>query len=247
MRLRHSCLVAAVSGIGFVSAAQATLSVSLVHVPFVAGASADDAVLANPNSVPRTFELRVDQEAGEKWSFGTINMPLQGSATKKFYSPATGSDFSQESVWDTVGLRNLHEDTYLTSPDGGNGHGGAGAGGNQPSLTILGKSDYPANQTGPAVMPTSSNSADTIDVSWGDQTASLSTKGNGTYAIANITLMGFSKGTMVGHVGGTQHNFTDLSYSFNIPLPWISTMTGLRTPTTSRIFCSFWEARHIRV
>jgi hypothetical protein len=215
MRLRHSCLVAAVAGIGFVSAAQATLSVSLVEVPLAAGAKTDDPQLGTLNNYPRSFQLQVTQGAGEHWSFASIQASLSGG---HYYVPTTGdSNIGQDGVWNNVGARHLQNDTYTTTPDGGS------------HTTILGLSDYPANQTGAAVMPTSSNAANAIDVTWGDQQAVNSAKGDGTYTVASITVMGSGRTTLVGHVGGTQHNFTDTIYNsdssftgtnpFYIPLP----------------------------
>jgi len=206
MRLRH-CLAAAVAGIGFVSAAHATLSVSLVEVPLAPGAKTDDAQLSTVNNYPRSFQLKATQGAGEHWTFGSINMALVGG---HFYVPTTGdADVSQANAWNTVGARHLQNDTYVTTPDAFANVGGA-------QTTVLGKSDYPVNQTGTAVMPRAAGGQNTIDITWGDIQANTSTKGDGTYTIASITVMGNGRGTIVGHIGGTQHNFTDTTYGSNV-------------------------------
>ena len=55
MRLRH-VLSAAVMGVGFASAAHATLSVTIVPIPLSAGASTDDPTLASQTAFPRSFD-----------------------------------------------------------------------------------------------------------------------------------------------------------------------------------------------
>jgi len=234
MRLRQ-CLAAAVAGIGFVSAAHATLSVRVVPIPVAPGGKTDDAKLGGTHLDPgagtvfsRSFEIEVTTGAGEKWTFGTLKSVL-GSGN--FYVPTTGdSNIGQEGVYLSPGARHLYNDTFVTAPNSTTndpypitaGYDRGSASGSR--VTILGKSDYPANQTGAAIMPTAANAKDTIDISWGDQGA-LTGPGNGTYAIARVTMVGYNTNlagdngpVLVGHVGGTLHNFTDVTYSVVVPL-----------------------------
>jgi len=259
MRLRHSCLIAAVAGMSFVSAANATLSVSVVPVNDAGSGSTgatmdpnrrlDDPALASTTNFARTFEIAVTQGAGEKWSFGTIKSDL---AAGTFYSPGAGKTDGlarTDALENTVGKRYLQADTWVSTPDGGN------------SVTVLGKSDYPANQTGLAAFPGSvagftahaassgdSSTATSIDITWGNQQAVSSPSGNTTYSIGRFTVLGLSAGTLVGHIGGTQHNFTDVvinthadgtglvpshsgngtgpDYPFDIPVPFDFNVDG---------------------
>jgi len=230
MRLRHSCLVAAIAGIGFVSAAHATLSVTVNMVPYNTGATTDDPSQLGGNHLARTFEVDVTTSAGEKWTFGSMRTTAGGGSTATapldfgtFYVPTTAnSSIGQESLWATTGTRHTYNDTFVTapsptgSPDPLTGNGATSGS----RVTILGKSDYPTNQTGSAIMPAASNAADTLDITWGDQQAVAGNAPNGTYGVARFTTEGISAGRVVGHIGGTAHNFTDQTFSFEIPVPF---------------------------
>jgi hypothetical protein len=216
-------LLAAVSTYAIASAAHATLQVSFKPVPISAGAMADDPQLketADYHPLARTFEMDITQSGGEKWTFATIKTTLpEGS----FYVPTTGNmPVAQDGIWSNGGSRHLQYDTFVTTPHGGGSN-----------TLILGKSDYPVNQTGPAIMPGANspayvpgnanaatiNDPMTIDISWGDMYAAANPKPDGTYAIARVTLMGMSSASMIGHYGGTQHNFSAVMYGMDIPLP----------------------------
>jgi hypothetical protein len=214
-----------------VSSAHATLTISTQQLPLAAGAATDDPqLLADSTHHPlaRTFELDVTQSGGEKFTFASMLVTLGGGS---FYIPTTfNSHIGQELNYTQVGRRHLQNDTFLTAPDGGS------------SLSLLGKSDYPVTSPGngklPGVdpqFPTDAgnrpilNTPATIDFTWGQTQAALSTKPNGIYAVARVTTLGMASGQVVGHMGGTQHNFTDVPYAFNIPLPFDFNGDGFAT------------------
>jgi len=237
MRLRHSCLIAAVAGMSFVSAANATLSVTVVPIPLATGAKTDDSTQLGgihsdgiPVTFARSFEIEVTQSGGEHWTFASLKTAL-GNGT--FYVPTTGnSNVGQEAAYISGGARHLYNDTFVTAPNSATndpypttaGYDRRSSSGSR--VTVLGKSDYPANQTGAAVMPGTGNDHTQIDITWGDQNA-LTAPGDGTYPVARLTMIGFNTNltgdngpTLVGHVGGTAHNFTDVPYSVVVPFPF---------------------------
>lgn len=231
MRLRH-VLTAAVMGVGITSVAHASLSVGIVEIPLNSGASTDDSTLGQigASTFARSFEVDVDQEGGEKWTFGTMKVDLSTNGGA-FYNPdetsgKVDSAVEENAIENTAGTRYLYNDTYVTTPDGGS------------SVVFLGKSDYPTNQTGNGSFPGDTtgfarvsssgagSSATLMDVAWGELGGD--TQPDGIYAIARFTIIGYtaSPTTIVGHVGGTQHNFTDVPFSYNVPAPFDFNMDG---------------------
>jgi hypothetical protein len=177
------------------------------------------ALAADPGgfgAFPRTFDIKVTQGAGEKWSFGTV----KGTLNTGTYSPGTGSFYIPSSnnahIQQAGGTANLAFDTYVTTPDGG------------ASTTILGKADYPVNPASAplneimpgtdANRPSAVNDPKTVDITWGNLQAVSSASGDSAYTVARLTTTGKSGGAIVGHVGGTQHNNTDVPFSFVIPM-----------------------------
>src|SRR5262245_4627383 len=172
----------AVCGIGLMiaSSAQATLTISRQQLPLAPGAATDDPqLLADSTHHPlvRTFELDVTQGTGEKWTFSSMLVTLGGGS---FYIPTTlNNHVGQELTYTQVGMRHLQNDTFLTGPNGGS------------SIALLGRSDYPVTAPGNPKMPgfdpthptdaggrPIQNTPLSVDFTWGDPTASLSTKPN---------------------------------------------------------------------
>jgi hypothetical protein len=243
MRFSRSFALLASLWIGGIS--QATLVPGFVPVaglgtgvPYPAAALAADPNLA----LYATYDLQVTVGAGERWSFGSIQTSTTNTAAgvgaipATFYAPPTNSgsvdrDFPQATVYDIASSRNFLFDTWVniiaSAPDidGNYWIGGPTV----PNFAILGGGDYPAPHPGPAIMPrTAANPSaaggtdlarHTVDITWGDQQAINNNYPNpGTYTIARLTFDYTAGGSWIlGHIGGTQHNFTDEKFAFQIP------------------------------
>jgi len=213
MRLRHSCLVAAVAGIGFVSAAHATVSVSIVPQVVRFDDPARSAGTPYPANA-RTYALKVTQTGTEKWNVaetkftlaqvpGTGGVNLSGS----FYQSPGHANYYQPGA---VGaIPTLQYDTYVTTPDF-----------DQPAhdathLDVLGTSDIGQSSTaGPG-----SISGATFDMAWGDKAGNANVSGAGTWRIASLTVLGNTGSYAVtGYNLSNADNFTKEPFS-NLYLP----------------------------
>ena len=114
--------------------------------------------------------------------------------TGTFYAPTNHSDtpigVSSLSMGTGSLAANLAYDTYFTTPQYGTTGGTLETDGSQSAVTIAGGSDYPVSPA-PASAITAANSANTINISWGDYKAALAAvPSTGTYPIAQFTVVG---------------------------------------------------------
>jgi hypothetical protein len=68
-------------------------------------------------------------------------------------------------------------------------------------IVLLGRA-FPVLHQGAPIMPSATNSADVMDVAWGDVLALQSTFGDTTFTVARITVSGDADASVGGRVGG---------------------------------------------
>ncbi len=218
MRISASAAIAAAAVGVMGSAAQATVSgITLVRVPYTAAAKTADPTHLGDGAFPRTFDLQIHQVGGEHWTYATLQTALTAGG---FYNPAVGDSDYQPSAAAIGAVANLQFDTYLTTPDGGAGTvGGA-------NIAVPGQSDYipsGGGAQGKALFPGTGHDSNfdpsnspTINVTWGalnPWNTNGATTPDGTYTVAQITVLGKSAGTIsAGHVGGSGAT-TDAAYA----------------------------------
>jgi len=209
-------LAAAVAGaLSMSSAAFATLSfpvsvagpgqtvtgVSLVYVPYTTGALADDPNLANYNS----YDLQVNVAptvggAQDFWAGGDMRFQLTAG---HFYFPpdpdssGVDSDTGLQSTVGLTGLRNVRFDTFVSRPN------------DNQNVAVLGGSSstiFPGSRP-VATMPHSDNSANLIDINWGDTGAANNANGGSNTAspklVGRITISKDAVGSLNGRMTST--------------------------------------------
>jgi len=208
MRLVHALGAAVAATTLVASVAQATITMSLVPIPVDAGAAA---TIGGGQTV-RTFQLRATQ-TGEKWDVGSMEVTLAANAKLSGYfyadptvhSNATGENKSYLNPGQTPSSPSFY-DTYVTTPVF---NASPTAGTAATNLNVPGSSDFPgvgtATQT-PTVPQTGSNSAgsnQTLDIVWGDPRGVQSALPDGSYTVAQFTIVGNTGAFLRGYSGGS--------------------------------------------
>jgi len=192
MRLRHSCLVAAVAGIGFVSAAHAAVSISIVPQVVRYDDPARTAGTPYPANA-RTYNLKVTQTGTEKWNVSElktalkqISVPGVNLSGTWYLSPGHANYYQPGAVG---AIPTLQYDTYVTTPDF-----------DQPAhdathLDVLGTSDIGQSSTAGSGVISGVN----FDMAWGDKAGNANVSGAGTWRIASLTVQGNTGAYMGGY------------------------------------------------
>jgi len=254
MSRTKSMLAIAAATAMFGAAAKATVTpTGLVLIPHAPGAEVDDPTLAGY----QTYDLQVNitgtgstignpSSNGDRW-LSTDLRSILSSGT--FYLPAkkagaTGdSDLPQSAQWGFAPNRRLEDDTFVTNPGKGqadpvNGFDSSGQtdptqhGFDSNHVSILGGAQFPPPSTTTGqVFPRTTNSKQTVDVSYGDTGNLMDDYPDGVYTIARLTVTQGANGVVVGRVFSRTNQSVGLSFSFNIggvvPEPTSVALMGL--------------------
>jgi len=223
MRLVHALGAAVAATTLVASVAKATVTASLVQIPVNSSAAT-----AIGGTLPvRTFQLRVTQSGGEKWDVGSLKLSLVAGTSPAGYlyanptvhSNTTGENKSYLAPGQTAADASFY-DTYVTTPVF-NATPTAGTAASH--LNVVGSSDFP--NTGPAsntpVVPSTATNTpgqnQTVNSVWGDQSGGQSTLPDGTYTVAQFTVVGSSGSFIRGYSGGSAAANTAQFFPSNAP------------------------------
>jgi len=194
-----------------VSAAQATLTVSVVKLPISQAAKTADPNLANA----RSYDLRVTQ-TGERWNVTTMQFALgaTGNLSGTLYqSPGSlishGGHVFQTSF--TPNDPQFYDTSWNVSMN------------DSARTDILGDSDFPAAGSGTTAVQSSTN----VSVAWGDHNGDTNTTATtgGSFSIGHITVKGNTGAFLNGYVAGNV-NLNQKQIFTNVYVPILGDING---------------------
>jgi hypothetical protein len=194
-----------------VSAAQATLTVSVVRLPIAAAAKT-----ADPNlNGARSYDLRVTQSGGERWNVTTMQFSLGtgGNLSGTLYQSPGALTQNGANVFQTSFTPNdpqYYDTSWNVSMN------------DSARTTILGNSDYPNTAGAGSVASQTSTSA---SVAWGDVNGNTNTTGDGSFSIGRITIKGNTGAYLNGYVAGNI-NLNNAQIFHNVYIPILGDING---------------------
>jgi len=208
MRLVHA-LGAAVAATALVgSVAKATLTATLVQIPV--NSTAASAI--NSSKPVRTFQLRATQANNEQFDVGNLQVTLAsgGNVSGYFYadptvhSNTTGENKSYLNPGQTAASASFY-DTYVTTPVFNATPTAATA---ADRLAVTGSADWPVSPGSltPTVPQTTGNSVagnQSMNIVWGDPRGTTAANPDGSYTIAQFTIVGNTGAFIKGYFGGS--------------------------------------------